>query len=165
MALDAGFTVHGGHGLNILNSFSLEELRRLGLADGTLSFELNMNAARSIAGTLPRGIIAYGYLPLMTMRACPAQSKGGCGKCGGVSQLTDRMGIDFPLICHRRQYVTLLNSRPLHMAEKLPSGFDFMTLFFTTETKDQCREIIADYTLGRAFSGERTKGLYYRELR
>ena len=165
MALDAGFTVHGGHGLNILNSFSLEELRRLGLADGTLSFELNMNAARGIAGTLPRGIIAYGYLPLMTMRACPAQSKGGCGKCGGVSQLTDRMGIDFPLICHRRHYVTLLNSRPLHMAEKLPSGFDFMTLFFTTETKDQCREIIADYTLGRAFSGERTKGLYYRELR
>ena len=33
------------------------------------------------------------------------------------------------------------------------------------EAKDQCREIITDYMLGRAFSGERTKGLYYRELR
>lgn len=75
LAAELGFRVHGGPALNILNSGALECFRKLGLSDATVSFELSMKQIAQLRGTLPRGIVAYGYLPLMRVRACPAQGK------------------------------------------------------------------------------------------
>ena len=78
--------------------------------------------------------------------------------------LTDRKGIDFTLLCSNRRYSTLLNSRPLVLSDKNISGIDFMTLYFTIEKAEKCREVFRAYKKGLSLEGEKTNGLYFREL-
>lgn len=73
------------------------------------------------------------------------------------------MGIDFPIVCENG-CAEVLNSRPLYMADRLAEmkNMDFLTLYFTTETKSECEEVIRAYAKGSAPKGEFTRGLYYR---
>lgn len=157
--------LHGGYGLNILNTRTLDEYTKLGLVDATLSFEMNMTSVKNLGGTIPRGIIAYGRLPLMNMRVCPVQSSNGCAGCTGFSMLKDRKGFSFPVICHQKKYFTLLNSLPLDIADKYIAPLDFLTLYFTCESKEQCRQVLHRYIKGEAPATISTGGLYYRELK
>lgn len=163
-AKDAGLSVIGGAGLNILSTFSLNELQDLGVSSTLLSFELSFPKISDLGGALPRGILAYGRLPLMKFRACPVKKRSGCGKCPGISQLTDRKGVKFPVLCHERQYGVLLNSVPLHIAGKSLPKVDFFLLDFTIETPDQVRRVLSDYEARRPAEGERTGGLYFRQI-
>ena len=159
-----GLAVHGGMGLNILNSRALAMYERMGLRDALLSFELAMAKAKTVDGALPRGIVAYGRLPLMRWRNCPVKAAQGCTKCGGHGHLTDRLGVEFPVECGGKKYSTLLNSVPLHIADKNLGGFDHLMLYFTRASREECGHVTDDYRLGRKSGGERTGGLYYREL-
>ena len=161
----AGLTARGGPGLNIMNSLALREFEALGLASATVSFELAMSRIGALGGTLPRGIVAYGYLPLMRFRACPVRGKNGCGGCRGVSKLTDRRGVDFPVLCSRRRYGTLLNSVPLHIAEKPLPKLDFLLLRFTLETPEEVERVTCEYREHLASDKPRTGGLYYRQIK
>ena len=62
-----GFVLHGEFGLNIANAGCLAEYERLGLSDCLLSFELSLARARAVGGTLPRGLLIYGKLPLLSL--------------------------------------------------------------------------------------------------
>ena len=84
-----GFALHGEFGLNIANAGCLAEYERLGLSDCLLSFELSLARARAVGGTLPRGLLIYGKLPLMVTRNCPIRLSG-CKECKGFGTLTDR---------------------------------------------------------------------------
>ncbi len=159
-----GLTVYGGFGLNIANSQSLDEYARQGLAGVTLSMELNSAKLRRIGGELPRGILAYGYLPLMRWRNCPVKAAVGCAECRQSGSLTDRMGVAFSVECGNRNYSTLLNSVPLHIADRLPEGMDWYLLYFTGETPAEVRRVTEDYALRRKSDSPRTGGLYNREL-
>jgi len=161
---EAGLRPYGGHGLNILNSIALMEYEKLGLAEATVSFELPMAKISRLGGTLPRGILGYGYLPLMRFRACPIQKSGGCGNCPGSGSLTDRLGKTFSVLCSGRRYATLLNSLPLWIADKEISGADFLTLYFTTESPERCLSVYRAYQKNMPPDTERTNGLYFREL-
>lgn len=165
LALDMGFNVHGDSSLNILNSQTLEQFRKMGLTDATVSFELKMNRIQKLRGTLPRGIIGYGYLGLMKMRACPARGENGCGECTGKNVLIDEKKERFTLLCRNRKYSELLNSVPLYIADKPHAGLDFITLRFTTETRSEAMRIADMFLSGEAPDFPRTGGLYYRELR
>jgi len=165
LALDLGLRVHGDFGLNILNTGALQEWARLGLTDATASFELDLKRILALGGDLPRGIVAYGYLPLMNFRACPARGERGCGACSGQTELTDRLGVRFPLLCRERRYATLLNSLPLHLGDRDLTGLDFITLYFTLEDRDTCRRVLRDYAEHRPAAEKRTRGLYFRELK
>ena len=164
MARGHGLTIHGGYGLNILNTAALTAYAGLGLADATVSFELSAQKLRRLGGTMARGAIAYGYLPLMQLRCCPAQQAGGCGTCDGHPTLTDRKGIRFPLLCEHKRYVTLLNSVLLNLSGEPLPGVDFHTLYFTNETAAECRRITDDFIDHTPPTGERTRGLYFRTL-
>ena len=164
IAREAGLELHGGAALNLLSSRALERAGALGLADATVSFELAMSAIRKLAGKTPRGLIAYGRLPLMRMRCCPVQGERGCGACTGRSELVDRMGVKFPTLCDRKRYTTLLNSVPLNLSDEPIRGVDFITLYFTLETREECEQIARDFAAHSAPKGERTRGLYYRTL-
>ncbi len=157
-------TVHGGHGLNILNSISLAEYEHIGIADATISFELSAAKIRRLGGKIPRGIIGYGYLPLMRTRACPLKKPGGCGKCPGRGALRDRMGKEFTYLCFERKFGTLLNSLPLWVTDRDIRNVDFMTLWFTTEPPERCKEVYRMFSAGEPFDSDRTAGLYFREL-
>ena len=165
LAKNAGLTARGGSGLNILNSLALKEFEDLGLASATVSFELAMSRIGALGGALPRGIVAYGYLPLMRFRACPVRGKNGCGGCRGLSKLTDRRGVEFPVVCHDRQYGMLLNSVPLHIAEKPLPKLDFLLLWFTLETPEQVERVACEYREHLASDKPRTGGLYYRQIK
>ena len=158
-----GMAVYGGFGLNVTNTRALDFYAGEGLAAVTVSFELAMEKIKALGGTAPRGIVAYGYLPLMRFRNCPVRAAVGCDRCGGAGGLTDRKGVAFAVECGGRRYATLLNSVPLHIAEREDPG-DFRLLYFTRETGAECGEIIGQFAENRKRAGTRTGGLYYREL-
>ncbi|MBE6899706.1 MAG: U32 family peptidase [Ruminococcaceae bacterium] len=164
LAKDCGLTIHGGHGLNILNSLCLSEYEKLGVDDATLSFELSAPKIKYLGGKIKRGILGYGYLPLMRMRACPIKKAGGCKNCPGKGKIKDRMGKEFTYLCFEKKFGTLLNSVPLYIADKDFSGIDFMTLWFTAETPENCRKIYDMFVNKTPADFEKTNGLYFREL-
>ena len=164
LAKDCGLTVHGGHGLNILNSLCLSEYEELGISDATLSFELSAPKMKYLGGKIKRGILGYGYLPLMRMRACPIKKSSGCKNCPGKGKIKDRMGKEFTYLCFEKKFGTLLNSVPLYVADKDFSGIDFMTLWFTTETPENCETIYNMFKNKIPANFDKTNGLYFREL-
>ena len=81
-----------------------------------------------------------------------------------MNTTTDSKGAKFALVCREKRYTELLNGVPLYIADKPFSGVDFVTLRFTTETKDKAEHIFRAFTERRPPSFPRTCGLYYREL-
>ena len=164
LARRMGFMVYGGFDLNILNSISLMKYESLGLQDTHLSYEIRLSDAAALSGEIERGIIGYGYLPLMIFRNCPAKGKNGCRDCTGRAEITDRTGARFKIICGNRDYSTLHNHIPLYLADKNVQAADFITLYFTVEDRQECKNIWESYLRGEPFNGEFTRGLYFRKL-
>jgi len=164
LARRLGLTLHGGAALNVLNTAALQRFQADGLASVTASFEMNMKDVKALGGTVPLGILAYGYLPLMRFRNCPVKARLGCARCGGRGELTDRKGVRFALECGEKKFSTLLNSVPLHVAERDLRGLDYLLLYFTRESPEECRAVEEDFRLRRKSGKMRTGGLYYREL-
>jgi putative protease len=164
-AREAGFALHGGARLNIFNTPALSEFERLGLEDATLSFELMLREIGRLGGRLPRGVLAYGHLPLMLLRNCPAKAhQGGCrGINCGYPTLTDRMGKHFFIDCDGR-VSTLYNHLPLYMGDRLAElkGVDFYTIYLTRESPAETAEVLAAMEAGLPPPMEHTRGLYYR---
>ena len=158
------FSVFVGNNLNVTNVISAEEYAKMGAEDITLSFELTEKAISNMGGNVKRGAIIYGYLPIMYMRTCPQKGSDGCGKCNGNTFLTDRKGIQFPLLCHNKEYSVLHNSVPLYIGDKNLSALDFCTLYFTTETEAECQRIFDLCKKNLPLPGKKTNGLFAREL-
>lgn len=157
-----GLGVRGGFGLNIANTQAVDFYEKQGLLSLTVSFELPMAAVRALGGAVPRGIAAYGRLPLMRFRNCPVRAGAGCAACGREGSLTDRRGTVFPVECGGG-YATLLNSVPLHIAGRDDPG-DFRLLYFTRESPGECGAVIEDFLRNRRTEAPHTGGLYYRKL-
>ncbi|HHU85090.1 MAG TPA: U32 family peptidase [Clostridiales bacterium] len=164
IAQDYGFSVLGGYGLNILNSISLDGYSKLGVKDCVLSFEMSAKRINNIQSSVKRGILAYGYLPLMKFRNCPNKTKKGCDGCTGTTEITDRMGINFPLICRNKKYSILLNSLPLDVTDRDIQNIDFRVLYFTIESKSECRNIYLNAKNCVKNDIKSTNGLLFREL-
>ena len=164
LARRLGLTFRGGAGLNILNSRAAEVYAAEGPASLTASFEMNMRDVRALRTDVPLGIVAYGRLPLMRFRNCPLKARLGCGKCRGRGELTDRMGVRFPVECGEKKYSTLLNSVPLSVSGRDTGGADFLLLWFTRETREECAAVTGDFLRNRKTGAEHTGGLYYRQL-
>lgn len=159
---ELGFEMHGGFGLNVTNSMSMQTLAELGLTDCTASFEMKLSQINTLGDYLPYGIIAYGRLPVMLTRNCPVkQAVGGCVKCTGG--LTDRTGRFFPVKCDGVS-CEVLNSDVLVMSDRLnEADTDFIQLNFTDEPANEVKRVLDAYANGRKLdSGEFTRGLYYR---
>ncbi len=154
----------GGFTLNAYNSHSLTELEKLGLTAITVSTELKLSDISSLGGTIPRGICAYGNIPLMLTRNCPIRNEKSCKDCRQNSYLTDRKGIRFPVVCDEQGASEILNSRPIYLADKQNDfkNLDFILLYFTKEKKETIARVLSDYQTGAEPKGEFTRGLYYR---
>jgi putative protease len=164
LAKRLGFKVYGAFDNNILNTRALEVYEGLGLEDVILSYEISIKDAAALGGSIKRGIIGYGYLPLMLFRNCPVKTDIGCGGCNGRKKISDRQGIDFTVLCHYKNYSSLLNSVPLYIGDKQVKGIDFTALYFTTENRDECKRIFQLYKNREKYEGKRTQGLYFRTL-
>jgi putative protease len=109
--------------------------------------------------------MAYGRIPLMLTRNCPVRNKLSCTECGKKSELVDRMGVHFPVIC-KNGASFIINSRPIWMADKKSEmrNLDFSLLYFTNEEKSECERVIAAYNNNEKPEGEFTRGLYFKNV-
>ena len=164
LARELGFRVSGGFDLNILNSRALKEWAALGVGETLLSPEIRLAGVDKLGGGIPRGIVAYGHLPLMLYRCCPMQGKKDCLGCDGRRQLTDRQGEKFTVLCHRKQFSSLLNPVPLYVSDRDLDGLDFQLAYFTTEDAETCRAVAARMAARQPFPGRRTLGPYCRSM-
>ena len=165
-AQDIGIkNIHGGFNLNIFNSRAMKKYADMGICDTETSFELNLNKIKDIIRPISTGIVAYGYLPLMTVRNCPVEASIGCDNCLGYTKLKDRKGTEFFVNCDGGQS-RIFNSVPLYLAERMKelSGLNFITLYFTKEKPEECDEIIYSYKNKLPYVGNMTRGLYYRNV-
>lgn len=165
IAEKAGLSFASGFGMNIYNTASVAEIERLGAADCLISCEMTLSDAARLGGSLPRGAMIYGRIPLMLTRNCPVKNKLTCDECGSNSVLVDRMGVEFPVVC-KNGASFVLNSRPLWLADKKSElrNLDFGLLYFTNETKNECQRVIAAYNNNEKAEGEFTRGLYFRKV-
>ena len=161
LARELGFDVIGGASLNITNSCSLSEYERLGVSQAVLSAELPFAAFRSLGGSINRGALVYGHIPLMRFRACPLKTARGCGSCDGMASLTDRRGTAFPVLCHKKEYSTLLNPVPLYTGDRAEPNADFSLLYFTYESAAEVESIISLYKNKKPLDAKRTLGFAY----
>ena len=158
LAKELDMDIHGGFGLNITNTKSVEWAEKNGLLDIELSFELKLEQIAMIGGRIPIGIITGGRLPLMLTRNCPADNSKS-----GEMVLRDRKGIEFPM--HRYGACTeILNSVPLIMSDRKRelSGIDFEVLRFSVENLVEIGENLRVFNSGKSGNTAFTRGLYYR---
>lgn len=167
---ECGFEIHGGYRMNVLNSLSAAVLAEYGFSDITLSFEGTHDVLSKIQSPVPKGILAYGRIPLMLMRRCPIANGKPCGKkspfgegqtCGGSIQ--DRRGNKLHVLCGG-SCVELLNPDVLILSDKreVMQSFDFCILKFTTESEAEVETIYNMYTKNGKPKDKLTRGLYFR---
>lgn len=158
-------TLRGDFGLNIFNSRALLFWQGQELASATVSFELRWQQVRDLRKYLPCEAIIYGRLPLMVTENCVTISSVGCTH-GAGSVLTDRTGARFPVLCGYGCRCEIQNSKTLFLADKPEMrrcGLTYGRLRFTTETPEQCVQVLQRYQNGGSWTPEDlTRGLFYR---
>ncbi len=159
-----GFTLHGGFGLNLVNTPDLLWAEEYGIADVELSFELTFDRVNRLGGNIDRGIISYGYLPVMLCRNCPAKSEGiDCKSCKNRSVMTDRKGKRFYLRCDG-VCTEVLNCVPLYVdkSELSTLSTSFNILRFSVENYVETVKNIIDFNPKPMLKDKITHGLYKR---
>ncbi len=158
-----GFTLYGGAGLNLTNTDALMQAERWGLSAALLSVELTLPRIAALGGTLPRGIIVYGHLPLMAARLCPLKPVIGCKRCGKKGSVTDRKGKRLRVKC-RDGYTELYNPDCLYLCDRIGevAGADFHLIYLTDETPRQAADAVTAYQGSAPKPSGATRGLYDR---
>ncbi len=159
LAKKMGFTLHGDFRLGVYNSATLAALKDLGFSSATASFELRESMIRDLAKALPTEAIVYGRLPLMLLEQYPGGRK--------TDALTDRRDAVFPVGDAPGGRAELLNSQVLYLGDKPrwgEIGLANLRFLFTTETSQQCVDIVRAYETAAPPPQSFTRGLYYREV-
>lgn len=151
------FALHGDFTLNTVNRTALEQYALLGFSSMTMSVEYGLSEADT-RSPIPRGIVAYGWLPAMVFRNHPSGMEGKNGT------LTDRMGVEF-FVEKQPEVSVLYNSVPLTLADRKNQlqGLDFITFYFTRESKEQCQQIASDFLAGKT-PEQFTRGSYFSRV-
>ncbi|MBQ8474204.1 MAG: U32 family peptidase [Clostridia bacterium] len=153
------------HRFNIFNSQTAQFAEKCGAEYGILSPELTQAQIRDIkAGE--KCAVVYGRIPLMTLCRCALSDGGANCKMGGKGiaggkenslcrgEIKDRRGVVFPILALPDCTNIVYNSVPIYMADKekdlIKMGITKRHFLFTTETKEECEEIIRRYMKGEA---------------
>lgn len=169
LAASKGFAICGDFGLNVYNSRSMNTLRQLGFASGTVSFEMTLPQIRDISKAVPTEAIVYGRLPLMVTENCLIKNRTGHCSCqSGSTRIQDRMGEEFPIIkdggtCRS----VILNGKKLYWLDRQKDwrnlGLYALRLLFTTENPREVDSVLKAWQSGAPFEpGSETRGLYLR---
>ena len=157
-----GFILHGDQRLNIWTAETADVYADSGLADLLLSPELTQPQMRDVASILPRGIITYGRLPMMTLQRCIIREHIGdaplvtdrnnpCKYCDShpISVMRDRKNMCFPITRMYPHRNIVHNASPVYMADKQEEITRLSPAFthhiFTTETAAQAEAVIRAY--------------------
>ncbi len=160
LASEFALPIIGGYSLNLTNGLAADVLSKMGVSAAVASAELSLGDIKSLAHQtdMPIGFVLYGRLRLMQTKHC-FMKHAHCENC--EAEITDRTGAVFPI---RRAYPghgnIIYNSRPIYLADKpiWSLGAAFAALCFTTETPQECENIIDMYKMGESPSFEFTRG-------
>lgn len=122
------------------------------------------NEGFSIGVEIPRGIISYGYLPLMLCRSCPVKGAGiDCKTCKNHSKMKDRLSKQFLLKCDGN-CTEVLNCDLLFIPNKqnLTLLTSFNILRFSVENYVETVESLNESSLYPMLKDKLTYGLYRR---
>ena len=155
---ELGFTIVSAPSMNIFNSSTLENFP----ADYcTLSVELSEKQIKAINSDKPKGIYAYGKLPLMVFRNCPIKANSGCKNCN--HKITDRKNIEFKIFCEDG-VTRMINNRPIYLGDKpnVYKNLDFILLSFTDEDVSEVEQVITQFNKNLEYDKPYTRGLYFK---
>ena len=157
MAVEAGLIPIGDFRLNVMNSYTRAEISRLGIDDVILSPELTARESADIGG---RGIV-YGRVPLMLTERCFMRDMYGCRSCSEVG-LTDRRGVEFPMVREFEHRNLIFNSAVTYIADKPKDIASFVGehFIFSTEDSGEIGATVKAYKAGLAPA----KGLLFRRI-
>ncbi len=151
--------IHADYSLISYNRQTLAFLKEYGVAEATLSPELNRGQILEIAkdSPLPLTCIVHGRLELMISEYCVMGSfLGGIDK-GPCSQpctkrrfaLRDRKDTDFPLVTDQFCHMHVLNSKVLsmlpHAMKFIPGGVRTLRIEAKALAPDEIRRLVAAY--------------------
>ncbi len=152
----------GNYTMNIYNSYTIEELSRLGLSCVTLSPELDKNTLNSFNSNIKTEAIIYGNLPVMTTNYCLLSGsnfclekcKSNCGNSKYTYYLKDRMNMNFRILPDSfSKTTTILNSKKTSVNIN-EINVDFARLDFLDESIDEICEIINSFKNGSILEGK-----------
>lgn len=151
LARESGLCVHGDFRLNVTNSESARVLFGEGLADLCLSPELTLPQMRDVGGRT--AAIVYGRVPLMVTEKCIGRELADCKACkSGVVRLTDRRGVQFPVLPTLGHRSLIFNSVPVYMADRQDAlaraALSCHVFLFTDESPETIRGVIRAYRDG-----------------
>lgn len=135
--------------LYALNHEAVSCFHELGITRTCAPVELHKKELlqRNVTG---EDLIVYGRIPLMVSAQCVLKTREQCKKTAGMTQITDRMNMHFPVQnCCEDCYNVLYNSMPLSLhdendlIEKLHPYS--IRLMFTTEPEIKIRERIRQF--------------------
>ena len=154
---EAGLGLFGNAGLNITNTYALEEYKKLGFKDAVLSPELKFAQVRDVGKSINAGIMAYGAGSVLISENCLIKNAGECkndcadGFCGykGRFYITDKTGAKFPVAADFGHRNIVYNSAPVYLADKRELykglGLFFISLNFTAESPVEIKKIAGGY--------------------
>ncbi len=165
----AGLKLRGDYGLQVFNSQTQKEYKRMGFLSLTASFELKLAQIRDLSKAVDTEMLAYGRLPLMLTENCTVKNAAGRCQCGNVNALVDRKGAHFPVVKAWGCRNEILNADKLFLADKAEDwkhlGLWAIRLQFTTENSLECVQVLERYMgKGQYAPNTYTRGLYYRDV-
>lgn len=160
LAREAGLAIHGDFRLNIQNSEALLSAMSLGFEDVILSPELSLPKLRDIKGK--SSAIVYGRIPLMILEKCLIRELAHCPGMSGrqlcAAELTDRKGVEFPVVREYPHRSVIYNSLPTNMSDRenelSRAGIRSWHFIFSAESPDEVDSVIEAFREGAPLSGK-----------
>lgn len=164
----------GNQSLNVFNSFSIEEYKKLGLTTVTMPLELDKNHLINLIdlSCLDTELIVYGNMPLMYCNYCYLSHSNKCyPDCGSKCSLNkkyylkDRLGMKFRIMPNNIQTITTIyNCKKLSISPK-DFNVNSLRIDILDESIDEINRIIDTVKFGNKLEGKNyTNGNLGREI-
>lgn len=152
----------GNHTLNVFNSNSISEFKKLGLKKLTLSLELNKSSLSELCNSIniPKELIVYGRTPLMTTNYCFLGKSNKCfPECSmlcnnGIYYLKDRMGYLFRLGEDIVQTTSTIYNSKITSITYDNFNVDSVRIDIIDKNINQINYIVSTVKLGKRFEGQ-----------
>ena len=164
----------GNYTLNIYNPSSISELKNIGLNSITISPELDEYSIIDISNysPLPKELIVYGNIPVMTTNYCLLGKSNKCytdckHQCLTDSKfyLKDRLGMEFRFIPDNSQTITTIYNSKITSIQYDIFNIDFARIDILDEKIDEINSIIKNVKNDIRFEGKNfTNGNLKREV-
>lgn len=151
-----GLNLIADYSLNVMNDYTVEELKEMGISKITLSPEADRSVMENLGSILKKEIIVYGRTRLMITEYCTIGTYKNCnGMCEGHNfKLKDRMGFEFPIKTDRINCNNMIYNSKITSIEWKKFTPDSIRIDILDEGIDEINEIIKIHKAGKRLEGK-----------